>query len=164
MFSKIVLCVLLLSFVYTYSLKSIKDNTDINFPKLPENVNFELNGKETVKPKLNALNVLGAKFAIRMIFGNEFITEVNKIEVFDAEKQKECFTLDALTKLQQSKTAEEQQTVYINDVAPRFKNDFSAEKMKELEGFVSTQQKQRMTTKTWKEYLAGLIKYIGMES
>ena len=53
MFSKIFLSVLLLTCVYTYMLKSIKDNNDINFQKLPDNFNFELNGIQTVKPNLS---------------------------------------------------------------------------------------------------------------
>ena len=33
-------------------LKSIKDNNDTNFEKLPDNFNFEINGIKTVKPNL----------------------------------------------------------------------------------------------------------------
>ena len=53
MSSKIFLSVLLLTCVYTYMLKSIKDNNDTNFQKLPDNFNFELNGIQTVKPNLS---------------------------------------------------------------------------------------------------------------
>ena len=44
MYSKIFLSVLLLTCVYTYMLKSIKDNNYSNFQKLSDNFNFELNG------------------------------------------------------------------------------------------------------------------------
>ena len=38
---------------YIYMLKSIKDNNNINFRKLSDNLNFELNGIKIVKPKEN---------------------------------------------------------------------------------------------------------------
>ena len=56
MLSKIFLSVLLITYVYTYTLKSIKDNNYTNFQKLPDNFNFELNGiKNDVKEMLNII-------------------------------------------------------------------------------------------------------------
>ena len=56
MFSKIFLSVLLLTCVYSYMLKSIKNNNNTNFQKLPDNFNFELNGIKTLKPNLKIAN------------------------------------------------------------------------------------------------------------
>ena len=58
MLSKIFLSILLLTCVYTYMLKSIKDNNDTNFQKLPDNFNFELNGIQIAKPNLKSLDTI----------------------------------------------------------------------------------------------------------
>ena len=52
MFSRIFLSILLLTCVYTYTLKSIKDNKDSNFQKPPDNFNFKLSKTHTEKPNL----------------------------------------------------------------------------------------------------------------
>ena len=54
MFSRIFLSVLLITCVYTYTLKSIKDNDYTNFQKLPDNFNSELNGIKSVKANLKS--------------------------------------------------------------------------------------------------------------
>ena len=58
MFSKILFSILLLTCVYTYMLKSTKDNNDTNFQKLPDNFNFELNGIQTVKLIYKIINFI----------------------------------------------------------------------------------------------------------
>ena len=45
------------TYVYTYKLKSIEDNNDTNFQKLPNNLNFQLNGIQTLKPNLKTIGV-----------------------------------------------------------------------------------------------------------
>ena len=57
MFSKIFFSVLLQTCVYTYMLKSIKDNKDTKFQKLPDNFNFELNGIQIVKPTFQKYSI-----------------------------------------------------------------------------------------------------------
>ena len=49
MLTKIFISVLLLTYVYTYMLKSIKGNNDTNFEKWPDNLNFESNEIKTLK-------------------------------------------------------------------------------------------------------------------
>ena len=78
MFSKIFLSVLLLTCVYTYMLKSIKDNNDTNFQKLPDNFNFELSGIQTVKPNLKNLNMLVVKPCLREVFGKRFVKNLDQ--------------------------------------------------------------------------------------
>ena len=77
MISKIFFSVLLLTCVYTYKLKSIKDNENINFQKIPDNFNFELNGIETAKPILKS-NIIMVKGLIRKMFGTAFINKFDK--------------------------------------------------------------------------------------
>ena len=66
MFSKFFLHVLLLRYIYTYILNSIKDNNDTNFQKLPDNFNFELNGIQTVKPNLSC-QAVGFHFYFKIV-------------------------------------------------------------------------------------------------
>ena len=54
MFYKIFRYVLLLTYVCTYTFKSIKNNNYTNFQKLPNPFNFESKGIQTVKPNLES--------------------------------------------------------------------------------------------------------------
>ena len=81
MFSKIFLFVLLLTCIYTYMLKSIKNNNDTNFQKLPDNLNFELNGIQTVKPNLKIVNMIMLKAYLRLIFGSPFVSKIEKYKI-----------------------------------------------------------------------------------
>ena len=58
MLYKIFLSLLLLTCVYTYILKSIKDNNNTNFQKSPYNLNFQLNEILTVKPSLKMVDTI----------------------------------------------------------------------------------------------------------
>ena len=58
-------------------LKSIKDNNNINFRKIPDNFNFELNGIEPVKPNLNS-SVILVKSYLRKMFGSAFIKKFDR--------------------------------------------------------------------------------------
>ena len=79
MLSKILFSVLLLSCVYTYMLKSIKDNNNINFQKLPDNLNFIKKGTQTVKPNLKeAISLFMVKVFLRQIFGRFFVKKLDK--------------------------------------------------------------------------------------
>ena len=78
MLSKIFLFVLLLTCVYTYMLKSIKDNNDINFQKSPNNFNFELNEIQTVKPNLKEQNMIATYIYLKMVFSDGFVRKVER--------------------------------------------------------------------------------------
>ena len=87
MFSKIFLSVLLLTCIYTYMLKSIQNNDDINLQKLPDNFNFELDGIQKIKPNLEKpiplINVL--KPVLKRLFGPLFLEVLEKwdVELYD---------------------------------------------------------------------------------
>ena len=72
MFSRIFFSILILTCVYTYMLKSIKNNNDTNFQKLPDNFNFESNEIQTVKPNLNMPIFKVTVGYMRMVYGNVF--------------------------------------------------------------------------------------------
>ena len=52
MISKFFFPALLLTCIYTFTLKSIIDNSDKNIEKLTNNFNFQLNETKTVKPNV----------------------------------------------------------------------------------------------------------------
>ena len=79
MFLKIFISVLLLTCVYTYMLKSIKDKNNTNFQKSPDNFNLELNGIQTVKPNLKLVEFSSFKSYLQVIFGLGF---AQKIETY----------------------------------------------------------------------------------
>ena len=70
MLSKIFLSVLLLTYVYTYTSKSIKDNNYTNYRKLSNNFNFESNGIQTVEPNLKTTDNSLIRASLRLIFGH----------------------------------------------------------------------------------------------
>ena len=81
MFSKMFLSILLLTCVYTYMLKSIKDNKDTNLEKLPDDLNFELNQIQTVKPnlKFEFIKKIILNSHIGTIFGNNFTYALSRL-------------------------------------------------------------------------------------
>ena len=87
MFSKIFLSALFLTCIYTYMLKSIQNNDDINLQKLPDNFNFELDGIQKIKPNLEKpiplINVL--KPVLKRLFGPLFLEVLEKwdVELYD---------------------------------------------------------------------------------
>ena len=68
MFIKIFLSILLLTYVYTYMLKSIKDNNNTNFQKSHDNFIFKLNENRTVK-----LSLSGRKYDTNILFRIVFL-------------------------------------------------------------------------------------------
>ena len=84
MFSKIFLSIILLKCVYTYMLKINIDNNDTNFRKLPENLNYELNEIQTVKPNLSSvLNMMQLKAFITTFFGRIFMSKLEQYSFKD---------------------------------------------------------------------------------
>ena len=81
MISKIFLSVLLLTCVYTYMLKSIKDNNDTIFQKYQDNLNFELNGIQRVKPNLKVVQTKTLREFLLTLFGNNFWYQINKYKI-----------------------------------------------------------------------------------
>ena len=92
------LSVLFLTCVYTYMLKSIKDNNDINFQKFPDNFNFELNGIQTVKPNLKMANMPGLLKFLGIMFGTGFVSKIQNYKI-DFEEWEQIFTKDLQYKL-----------------------------------------------------------------
>ena len=68
--------------MFTHMLKSIKDNKDTNFQKLPDNFNFELNGIQIVKPNLKIIDdIIIFKSFLGMIFGTGFSSKIEKYNI-----------------------------------------------------------------------------------
>lgn len=95
---KVFLFVLLLTCVYTYMLKSIKDNNDTNFQKLPDNFDFELNGIQIVKPNLKMANMPGLLKFLGIVFGTGFVSKMQNYKI-DFEEWEQLFTIDLQYKL-----------------------------------------------------------------
>ena len=106
MFSKIFISVLFLTHVYTYMLKSIKDENETNFQKLSDNFNFELNGIQTVKPNLKNLEFSVLATYLRPVFGKAC---TDKIARHYAESANLIYVLNPniKKKLKKCKTPEE---------------------------------------------------------
>ena len=81
MFSKIFFSVILLTSVYTYMLKSIQDNNDINFRKLPDNFNSELNEIQTVKPNLKVFDLGIFKAFLDLLLGDGVLEAIEKHKI-----------------------------------------------------------------------------------
>ena len=64
-------------------LKSIKDDNDINFQKLPNNLNIELNGIQTLKPNLKVPNmvIIQSRSFLKLFFGKAFTDKLDKFKV-----------------------------------------------------------------------------------
>ena len=62
-------------------LKPIKNNSDINFHKLPDNSNFEINAIKTVKPNLKFNTNSVFKEFLRVIFGYSFVSILDKYSI-----------------------------------------------------------------------------------
>ena len=119
MLSKIFISVLLLTCVYTYMLKSIKDENDTHFQKLPDNSNLELNGIEPVKPNLKILEPVVFKMYLKSIFGLGFVQKMEK-HYFDRESQFDLFNYDMLAKINMCNKPEEQKEVFNNHLSSTF--------------------------------------------
>ena len=95
MFSKIFISTLLLTCVYTYMIKLIKDKNDPNFQKLPDNFNFEFNGIQTLKPNLKVFDYAEFIKFLSPMFGDAFVEKLQK-HYTDFEKMAELFNKDVL--------------------------------------------------------------------
>ena len=90
MFSKIFLSILLLTCVYTNILKSIKDNNDTNFAKLPDKLNFEQKEIEAVKPNLkdqmHIVNKVILTGFLKIVFGLPFVRKIEEYKIISFKK------------------------------------------------------------------------------
>ena len=156
MFSKIVLSFLLLTCIYTYMLKSIKNNNNIDFQQSPHNFNFELNGIQTVKPNLKTPNVAVQQSYIRMIFGPAFIQTFSK-KYNDLETQQQFFNKSLLSKLKELKSHEEFIKIFDDDMIPRLKNDFDDESQEQVKMDVQRYMRELAEFRKLRLYLDAFI-------
>ena len=128
MFSKIFLSLLLLTCVYTYIIKSTKDNNDTNFQKLPDNFNIQLDENKTVKPNLKMVDMEVVQSSVRLIFGKEFASKI-KTYLLNYEKFIEIFDENVMSKIKESKKVTEQKKIFEEDMSPNLKNAFQENEM-----------------------------------
>ena len=160
MFSKIFLSVLLFTYVYTYKLKSIEDNNDTNFQKMPDSLNFQLNEIKTVKPNLKAPNIYVYKMYLESVLGQKFANAVSKYidEYSDWEK---VFTEDVLLKMQECQNPKQMKTVLNKDILINLKNNFQYRGQEALKRDATDYQNTlREDPATLRGYIGTLIKYI----
>ena len=131
MFQKIFLSLLLLACTYTYMLKSIKDNNDTNFQKMPDSLNFQLNKIKTVKPNIKAPNMWVFKMFLESVFGQKFASKASTC-MNDFSDWEKVFTEDVLSKLKECKNIEEQIKIFDDDMTSKLKKDFDVKEQKEI--------------------------------
>ena len=106
MFSKIFLFVLLITCIYTYMLKSIKNNNDTNFQKLPADFNSELNGIQTIKPNLKVPDMSLVKLFVGLVFGEDYSRQTAKF-LSNLEHYNQLYTKDLMLKFKECENAED---------------------------------------------------------
>ena len=135
MLYKIFLFILLITSIYTYVLKSIENNNDTNFQKLPDNFNFESNKTQTVNLNLKPNNMHVVKTYLSLIFGHEFTPEING-QLNDSEHLEELFSKDFKSKIKECDTKDKQNKIFENDMVPVLEKSFESAKQEKLkEGF-----------------------------
>ena len=131
MFSKILFSVLLLTCVYTYMLKSIKNNNLNNFQKMPDNFNFELNGIQTKKLKLVDKDLIVIEVFLERIFGDNFVVKTQKYN-FDVEKYKEVFHKDIISRLKWCTNTDKQRRIFDREISSKLEKEIDGEDQKEI--------------------------------
>ena len=159
MFSKIFLSVLLLTCVYTYMHKSIKDNKDTNFQKLTDNLNFKLNGIQTVKPNLKMIEEKNFNIFLDVMFGTGFKKMAERYQ-YDFKSQTKIFDKETLSKLEESESLEEFEQIFNNNVLSKLQKDFDAEDYKKVTDFVDIWMDKRANTDIFKKYKEMIIRMI----
>ena len=131
MFSRIFLFILLLTCVYTHILKSIKDNKDTNFQKLPDNFNFELNDVRTAKANLKVPNMAKLRDLLSLAFGIIFVLHVDKYTKEFKEFQ-QLFNKDLISKLKACNDKEGFIEVFDDAMVPTLKKDYDDVEIKNM--------------------------------
>ena len=141
MFSKIFLRVLLLTSVYTYILKSIKDNSDTNYQQLPNNLKFELNRIQTVKPNLKYINPNIFKLYMGAFFGKAFEKNIVKYKIA-VNDQYQLFLTDKniISKFKKCEKPDDIKNIFSNDILPFFEKELAVEDQNEIEKDLKTTQ------------------------
>ena len=101
-------------------LKSIKDKNDINFQKVPDNLNFEINEIQKLKPNLELANFDDFIRMMLTLFGNGLKSIMGQYS-FEFKDQYTIFrSKDIKSKIQECKKHDEQFKVFENEVLPKF--------------------------------------------
>ena len=157
MFSKIFLSILLLTYVYTYTLKTLKDNNSTNFPKLPDNFNFKLNEIQTVKPNLEALTAINAlRTYIRMLFGWRVGRKLRLAKI----DEKVLFGETLYEKFKFCSSIGDQQKFFNEDLLVELKEHMNEEEQKEIETEFHNYMDQIIDTKIITMYLGRCLNYL----
>ena len=166
MFFKIFISVLILTCVYTYMLKSIEDENETNFQKLPDNFNFELNEIQTVKPNLKDLEFSVLTVHLTPIFGQAFVDKIAN-HYTESVNLLEVFNKDILSKLKECKTPEEQKNIFSNDISSILEKKMNVEEQKQIKNDLDYHQdkyqrglKNYFDRKSWLDQIKFIIKYI----
>ena len=105
MISRILLYVLLSKCIYTYTVKSIKDNNDTYFQKFPDNLNFETKPTLAVKKYIEVTKLLTLKSFLKKIFGNAYILWIDQKNL-NYDDMRVIVNRDLLDRLKRCRTPE----------------------------------------------------------
>ena len=134
-------------------LKSIKDSNATNFDKLSDNVNFELNGRQTVKPNLKNINAYLKREFLIDIFGGGFVSKIEKFNI-DIKDQANYLNEDgALSKVKECKNDEDQKNVFDFYILSKLKNELNLEQYKEIKDELYKYQEELSYVKVFNKYL-----------
>ena len=156
MFSKIFISIILVTSVYTYMLKSIKNNNETDFQNLPENFDLELKEIQAVKPYLKMPNMNFIRSYLRMIFGSSLPRLLYGKWENDFKGYKEFFSEDILSKLKECKDNLEQKKIFDENIATKLK-DFDAEAVTEIKNNFDGTVRWFHDPKILREYLDNLL-------
>ena len=160
MLPKIFIYVLQLTRVYTYMPKSIKDNNDTNFQKLPNNFNFEFKEIQTVEPILKYhVNIIQLDVFLRYFFGLEFMKKVDEYNI-DAMEQVNLFDRTILVKLEKCQNSYEAKKLFDLTILPKLKKYFKQEEQRKIQTEYTKAQAQFQSDNIFMNLIDWFIQFI----
>ena len=161
MLAKIFLTVLLLNCVCTYTLKSIKDNNNTNFQKLPDNFSSKINGTQTVNPNLKIFNQETFQEMMKLTFGEHFQNILEKYGI-DFEDQIRLFNKTSLERLHKCKDADEIQNVWTFQILPRLEHTKYDFKVRDQVNFKTDiyEEQEKLVVEQHSTFKENLTKFI----
>ena len=126
MFSKTFIYVLLLTCIYTYTIKTIKDNNDTDFKKQPYNYNFKSNNIKAGK-----LNLIVLKSFTKGIFGLNFASRIN-VQFTDLQYFAWLFDEELISQIKSCKTPSEMKKLYDSHMSKRLIKIFEYDEQKAI--------------------------------
>ena len=152
----------MLTYVYTYMLKSIKHNNDINFQKLPDNFNLKSDGIQTVKPNLQIRQLNLVLAYLKGLFSQELVNKIKRYNL-TLKDVEEIFNTDILMILKSKVSFEELKYVFENDIIPKLTKIFNDQDIKEIKNDFNKYWEEHPEFKTTffvETYLDLFLKYM----